>query len=104
MKKITCPVCNGNMEKVKDSMPEDNIDFEAYKCVSCGEKLMNMNQLGVLAEKYRNLRKAKEVKFQKWGNSLAVRIPKELVDELHLAPKKKGLAIKEKNSLKIIIT
>lgn len=84
-------------------MPEDNIEFEAYRCTSCGEELLNMDQLGVLAEKYRALRKAKEVKFQKWGNSLAVRIPKKIADELHLAPEKIGLLVKEKTGLKILV-
>ena len=33
-----------------------------------------------------------KVKIAKWGNSLAVRIPKRLADELGLAPGKTGRA------------
>jgi len=91
------------MEKIKDQMPVDNIEFEAYRCRSCGEELLDMEQLGTLAAKYRALKRAKEIKFQKWGNSIGVRIPKQLADELHIALGKKGLMLKEKNALKIIV-
>jgi len=104
MKKVKCPLCRGTMEKIKDRMPEDNVEFEAYRCKSCGEELMNMGQMGVLAAKYRALRKAKESKFQKWGNSLAVRIPKQIADDLHIVPEKSCLILKEKGALKILVT
>jgi len=43
-----------------------------------------MKQLKVLASKYRKLRSAKDITFTKWGNSIAVRIPSEIVDEYNI--------------------
>ncbi len=101
MNQIKCPICKGKMEQIKDSIKEDDISFEAYKCKSCGEELMNMSQLKVLAKKYRDLRQSKEITFSKWGNSLAVRIPLELAHELNISEGTHGLINKEGNSLKI---
>ena len=49
--KMKCPVCGGKMEKKKDVIKEDDIEFDAYKCIKCGEELMNMRQLHTLANK-----------------------------------------------------
>lgn len=47
------------MEKIKGRIKQDGIEFDAFRCKSCGEKIMNMKQLKNLADKYRELRKAK---------------------------------------------
>jgi len=100
---MRCPICKkGNMERIKNSMDQDNIEFEAYKCKNCGEEIMDMKQLKVLASKYRKLRKAKEVTFAKWGNSIAVRIPSEIVQEYKITSGKQGIITKEKEGIKII--
>jgi len=91
------------MEKVQDKIKQDNVAFEAYKCASCGEELVDGNQLRALAAKYRSLRTAKTVKFSKWGNSLAVRIPHEYVNDLKLSEGKKGLLVKEDDGIKITV-
>lgn len=70
------------MNRVKDAIREDNVDFTAYQCSKCGEELLTMGQLKTLAGKYRQLRRSKETKITRWGNSLAVRIPQELAREL----------------------
>lgn len=99
---MKCPICKGEMEKNKDIMKEDNIDFEVYKCKKCGEELMNMEQLHNLAKKYRKLRKAEEVTFAKWGNSIAIRIPKQFINSLHIRQGEQGLLLQEDKELKII--
>ncbi|NQU79545.1 AbrB/MazE/SpoVT family DNA-binding domain-containing protein [Candidatus Woesearchaeota archaeon] len=100
---MNCPKCTtGKMEKVKDIMETDGISFEIFRCVACGEEIMDMKQLGALAKKYRKLRKAKEITFAKWGNSIAVRIPAEIVEEFSIKPGKHGLLTKEKEGIKII--
>src|SRR3989338_1002519 len=86
----TCPTCQGTMEKKKDSMEEDGIEFEAFKCVKCGEEIMNMKQLKALAAKYKKLRNAKEVTFAKWGNSIAVRIPSDIAEQFNISVGKQG--------------
>ena len=100
---MRCPICNkGKMEKIKDSIQEDGIEFEAFRCTSCGEEIMNMKQLRGLAKKYRKLKKAKEVTFAKWGNSIAVRIPSDIVEEYKIASGKHGILTKDKKGIKII--
>ena len=100
---MKCPICEkGNMEKTKEIIKQDGIEFETFKCSVCGEELMNMKQLKVLANKYRELRKAKEITFAKWGNSIAVRIPNEIVEEYHISSGSQGILIKNKEGIKII--
>ncbi|MBI4141403.1 AbrB/MazE/SpoVT family DNA-binding domain-containing protein [Candidatus Woesearchaeota archaeon] len=99
---MKCPICKGNMVVTKDVMPKEKVVFEAYKCEKCGEELMNMQQLKSLADKYMELRKAKDVSFAKWGNSLAVRIPKDIVGELGIKEGTHALVTREKESIKIV--
>ncbi len=100
---MKCPICRkGTMEKVKDIMEQDGMEFEAFKCNSCGEEIMDMKQLQALAHKYRNLRKAKEVTFAKWGNSIAIRIPSDIVAEYKITSGKQAILTKDKKGIKII--
>lgn len=100
---LTCPICRQEgMEKKKDVMEQDGVSFDAYVCPKCGEEIMTMPQLKVLAAKYRRLRQAKEITFAKWGNSLAVRIPSEIVEELNLSEGKQGTLMRDKEGIKIV--
>ena len=99
---MKCPMCGkGTMQMHKDSIKQDNVDFDALKCDNCGEEIVTMHQLKQLAGKYRELRKSKEVTFAKWGNSIAVRIPQDIVQELGISEGKKGFLMKSKKGLKI---
>ncbi len=89
--------------KIKDKIHEDNVDFEAYKCSSCGEELLDMHQLKGLATKYRELRKAKEITFAKWGNSIAVRIPVEIAEEFKIKAGKHGFINTDEEGIKITV-
>lgn len=82
---------------------EDNVEFEAYKCSACGEELLDMHQLKDIASRYRELRKAKEITFAKWGNSIAVRIPVEIVQELKIKDGAHGLITSEEQGIKITV-
>lgn len=97
---MKCPSCEGKMEPKESTL--DGITYRFHSCTSCGEELLDMKQLGKLAGKYRKLRKSKDVTFSKWGNSLAVRIPKDIADELGIKEGSQGLITKEKDGLKII--
>ncbi len=100
---MICPICKKDkMEKVKDKIEEDGIEFEALKCSSCGEEIMNMSQLKSLAGKYRRLRKAKDIIFTKWGNSIAVRIPQEITKEFNITSGGQGILTTEKEGIRII--
>ena len=101
---LICPLCQGNMEKKKDAIEEDGIEFEAYRCKKCGEEIMTMKQLKVLAGEYRKLKKAKEITFAKWGNSIAVRIPSDIAQEYNISAGKQGTLRKDKEGIRIIPT
>lgn len=102
---MECPICNkGKMERIKDKIKQDGVEFEAFRCKSCGEEIMNMKQLKVLAQKYRKLRQAKEITFAKWGNSIAVRIPSDIVNDYNITSGKQGVLMKVKDGIKIIPT
>lgn len=90
------------MKKIISKIEEDNIEFEALKCSSCGEEIATMAQLKDLAKKYKKFRKAKEVTFAKWGNSIAVRIPTKIAEEFNITSGKQGIIIKDKEGIKII--
>lgn len=91
------------MKTMSGVLEPDGVEYDYYKCPKCKEEILDMGQLHDAAEKYTALRKAREVKFQKWGNSMAVRIPKQIADELHIVPDKTGLMVKEKKTLKIVV-
>jgi DNA-directed RNA polymerase subunit M/transcription elongation factor TFIIS len=97
---MNCPICKGTMEQEKDTI--DGVSFDSYKCGKCGESIVTMPQLKALADKYRQLRKAKDVTFAKWGNSLAVRIPADVAADYNLTAGKKGVLTKEKGGIRII--
>ncbi len=101
MESIKCPICKGNMQKIRDKTKEDDVEFGAYKCKFCGEELMDMKQLKTLATKYRSLRTAKKITFAKWGNSIAVRIPNKIAQELKIKAGKEGLINKDKEGIRI---
>ncbi|MBI2507364.1 hypothetical protein HYV89_00235 [Candidatus Woesearchaeota archaeon] len=66
-----CPICNkGEMEKIKDAIKQGGVEFEAFKCRTCSEEIMDMKQLRVLAGRYRKMSGAKEITFAKWGIAL----------------------------------
>ena len=90
------------MVKKKDIMEQDGIEFEAYKCSECGEGIMTMKQLKVLAGKYRRLRNAKEITFAKWGNSIAVRIPSDIARKYNISAGKHATLTKDKEGIRII--
>ncbi len=98
---MKCPLCPGKMEKIEDSIEQDKITFNAYKCGQCGEELLDLKQLKELALKYRQLRKAKEITFVKWGNSLAMRIPQEFAQEMGIKEGSHALLKRSKEGLVI---
>jgi len=99
---MKCPFCKGKMKIVKDVIKQDAVHFETFRCLNCGEELMDSKQLKRLAMTYRKLRTAKDITFSQWGNSIAVRIPKDIVDEFNITSGKHGLLTKDKDGIKII--
>jgi len=97
---MKCPLCKGKMKIVKNKM--DRVEYELFKCLKCGERILTSQQLKYLGDQHKKMRQAKEVVFSKWGNSIAVRIPKDIVKEFKINSGKQGLITKEKEGIKII--
>ncbi len=97
---MKCPKCNKKMLLEKATM--DTIPYEKYVC-SCGESILDMQQLKKLSQEHKKMREAKEVLFSQWGNSLAVRIPKSLAQELNIKKGQNAHIIKDKEGIRIIL-
>ena len=94
-----CTECGKGMKKLS-AKTVDNISYDYYKCTSCGDSILNMDQLGELAEKYRIMKKYR-AKLSRWGKSLGLRIPKDLEKEYFKGHKEVNI-IPEKGYIKII--
>jgi hypothetical protein len=90
------------MERFKGMIEEDRVPFDGLRCTSCGEEILTMSQLKILAKSYRKLRKGKNVTFASWGTSVAVRIPKEVAEHYHIQSGCKGILTKESAGFRII--
>mgnify|MGYP001595307043 FL=1 len=97
----TCTECKGDMKEFEAKTPE-GIRYKYYKCGKCGEEILTMDQLHEVSEKYRILKKY-SVKVSRWGQSLGVRIPKELAKKYHLKADEEIIIIPEKEGMKIVV-
>ncbi|MFH1751397.1 MAG: AbrB/MazE/SpoVT family DNA-binding domain-containing protein [archaeon] len=97
---MDCLKCSGKMIEKKDKTP-DGVEYNFFKCTKCGEGLLTMEQLDELAKDYREMKRF-SAKLSKWGESIAVRIPKELVKKYKLKKNKEVTLVPEKNAIKII--
>ncbi len=95
-----CSRCNKIMEEKKGSTPE-GITYNYFRCKECNEEIVDMRQLHDVAQKYRVLKKY-SVKLSKWGMSLGLRIPKELVEDYGLTEEKEVSIIPEENGILIV--
>ncbi|MBT4824652.1 AbrB/MazE/SpoVT family DNA-binding domain-containing protein [Candidatus Woesearchaeota archaeon] len=95
-----CPECNEKMKELKAKTPE-GVSYKYYKCKECGEEIVNMKQLHDVAQEYREMKKF-HAKLSKWGMSLGLRIPKELVKKYQFKKNKEVTIIPEKEGIKII--
>ena len=95
-----CTECNGIMKQLKAQTPE-GISYNYFKCSKCGEEIVDMKQLHNVTEKYRIIKKY-NVRLSKWGLSLGLRIPKELVKKYKLENNKEVSIIPEDRSIKIV--
>lgn len=78
------------------------VQYRYWKCTKCGEKVLDMEQLHEAANVYQKLKKAKLVRISKWGNAIAIRIPKEIVQEQKLKPGSTARIFPEKVGFKVI--
>lgn len=97
-----CAECKGKMEELKGKTQE-SIEYSYFKCKKCGDEVLSMNQLHNVAKKYRELKRY-NAKISKWGQSLGLRIPKELVKKYKFENEKEVTIIPEDSGIKIIPT
>ena len=100
---MKCPKCGSETSLKKEALQKSGLDYESHYCTKCREGFVDMKQLDELAKKEKTLRDAKKTKISRWGNSLAVRIPKEFATELKITPGKHVLVSRENKALKIIL-
>jgi len=99
--KTKCWECGGKRIELADR-DSDNVIYKYWKCMKCGDAVLDMDQLHEAAEQYRKLIKAKHVKVSKWGTALAVRIPKEIVISQKIKPGETIMIQEEKIGFRII--
>ena len=95
-----CSECAGEMQELKAKTPEE-VGYSYYRCKKCGEEIVDMKQLHEVAEQYATLKKY-QVKLSKWGLSLGLRIPKELVERYRLKNEEEVSVIPEKKGIRIV--
>jgi YgiT-type zinc finger domain-containing protein len=90
MKQIKCPICNGTLKNgtIKEHMSGVFLgEFPAKICTKCGESFTDENtteKIALVAKQKGLWNLGHKTKISRSGNSLAVRIPKEIVDFLKL--------------------
>ncbi len=97
---MNCLKCKIPMHE-KEGEYDEGVSYSYWHCSKCREELIDMRQLHDVAEKYRQL-KQYTVTISKWGESDAIRIPKELSKKYAFKPKKTVRLIPEKNGIKIL--
>ncbi len=96
-----CFECKAPMKEM-DGVMSDGLTHKYYRCTKCGDEVLDIKQLGALAKKYKELKKNR-AKFTKWGLSIGVRIPGELVKKYNISTKKEAQFIPEKDGIKLLV-
>ena len=91
-----CP-CGGKVKWLRDKVIIDGVDcgiLEIERCEKCGEDYLPDESLVIVEQKLKEKGlwgvKRKEVKFWKSGNSVTIRVPTKLTNELGLKKIKQG--------------
>jgi DNA-directed RNA polymerase subunit RPC12/RpoP len=97
MKKCTC---GKEMKELVGKTP-DGVKYNYFRCNSCGEEILDMKQLHSVAEQYRVMKKF-NAKLSKWGLSVGLRIPKEILKRHNLKPNKDVFIIDEERGFRVV--
>ncbi len=104
----TCPVCEkGTLKPVKEKHVLFGVDLGTYpgeKCSKCGEVFTDssiMQKIEAVAKQKGIWGLGKKTRIARTGNSLAVRIPKEVADYLKLREGTEAYIHPEKNKIVI---
>jgi predicted RNA-binding Zn-ribbon protein involved in translation (DUF1610 family) len=95
-----CSECGGEIKEQAAKTPE-GVGYKYFKCRKCGEEIVDMKQLHDVAQKYREM-KTFRAKISRWGMSLGLRIPKELVKKYNFKDEEEVTIIPDDKGIKII--
>lgn len=105
---VKCPICEkGVLKKSKERKVFYGVDLGEYpieKCTKCGETFTDgevMKEIEKKAKEKGIWGLGKKTKITQTGNSLAVRIPKEIAEYLNLKKGKEAYIHPENNKLVI---
>jgi len=102
-----CPICNGKLKKtvINETMFGVYLGkFPGWECTKCGESYTDSEttkKIEEAAKKKGIWGLGSKTKITRTGNSLAVRIPKKVVDFLHLEDGKEVYIHPDGNTLVI---
>jgi hypothetical protein len=99
--KTKCWECGGKRIELTDR-DSNGVVYKYWKCMKCGDAVLDMDQLHEAAEQYKKIIKVKHVKISKWGTALAVRIPKEIVTAQNIKSGEKVRIQEEKIGFRVI--
>ncbi|MBW3022782.1 AbrB/MazE/SpoVT family DNA-binding domain-containing protein [Candidatus Woesearchaeota archaeon] len=92
--------CGGKRIKLKGKTPE-GIEYEYFRCAKCGEEILGINEIHEISQKYKKI-KQYSAKITKWGLSLGLRIPAELVKKYNLKNKEELIIIPEEGGFRVV--
>ena len=98
---MTDCVCGGKRIKMSGKMP-DGIGYDYWRCTKCGEEVLGMKELHEVAQKYKKIKRY-SAKTTKWGLSLGLRIPAELVKKYKIKNKEELTIIPEQNGFRVMV-
>jgi hypothetical protein len=99
-KSKTCSECGQPMIKLTGNT-QDGFDYVFFRCSGCGEEMANTDQLHEIAGRSRGL-KTYNAKITKWGQSLGLRIPKELAIKHSITHNEEVTIVPEENGFRIV--
>lgn len=89
---MKCAICKAEMKKENVEHKEFGVSlgkFKADACPKCGEKFYDsatVDKIQQASKRAGLFGLARRVKAAKIGNSIAIRIPKEIAEAVHLKP------------------
>lgn len=81
---------------------EPGFNYRYWKCKKCGEEILDTKQLQDAAYRWKKFVKIPKATISRWGTTLAMRIPKEVVEKQKIRVGKKVLIFPEKYGFKVI--
>ncbi len=110
MEKIAYPCpCGGSIQWKKDKVIVDGVDcgiLDVEYCEACGEEYFPEESMQIVEQKLKEKGlwgiQRKEARLWQSGNSVIIRIPKEMTEKLNLKPNEK-VVIYTEGKKKIII-